>query len=84
MLFNSYEYIFLFLPISLIVYFILNRQKYTIAAKIWLIIASLVFYGWWNPIYIPLIGGSIAFNYFVGLLMLRAREKEPFNISGVC
>ncbi len=71
MLFNSYEYIFLFLPVSLIVYFILNYRKLTLASKIWLVLASLFFYGWWNPKYLPLIIGSILFNYAVGRLLAK-------------
>ena len=75
MLFNSYTYLFLFLPVSLIIYFILNRQKLTLASKVWLVLASLFFYCWWNPIYLPLICGSILFNYIIGWLILRQREK---------
>jgi alginate O-acetyltransferase complex protein AlgI len=75
MLFNSYTYIFLFLPASLIVYFILNGRRRTFGAKVWLLLASLVFYGWWNPVYTPLILGSIAFNYAMGTLISRYRER---------
>jgi alginate O-acetyltransferase complex protein AlgI len=76
MLFNSYFYIFLFLPVAFIVYFILNRQRLTFASKTWLVLASLVFYAWWNPIYTPLILGSIAFNYFMGRMISKEREKN--------
>jgi alginate O-acetyltransferase complex protein AlgI len=76
MLFNSYEYILLFLPGSLIVYFILNCRKLTLASKIWLVLASLFFYGWWNPKYLPLIMGSILFNYAVGRLLAKG-ERPP-------
>jgi alginate O-acetyltransferase complex protein AlgI len=69
MLFNSYEYILLFLPVSLIVYFILNYRKLTLASKTWLVLASLFFYGWWNPKYLTLIIGSILFNYAFGGLL---------------
>ncbi len=75
MLFNSYIYIFLFLPLTLLVYFVLNRRKLTFASKSWLVLASLVFYGWWNAIYVPLIVGSILFNYLVGRSISRVREK---------
>ncbi len=78
MLFNSIEYIFLLLPISLIIYFYLNRHKLTIAAKAWLSFVSLFFYGWWNVIYIPLLLGTIVFNYTIGML-LREKCKYQFN-----
>jgi len=73
MLFNSYTFIFLFLPITFVVYFVFNRKKLTLAAKTWLVFASLFFYGYWNPVYIPLILGSIVFNYAVGLTLIRKR-----------
>jgi len=76
MLFNSYFYIFLFLPVTLIIYFILNRRRLTLASKAWLVLASVVFYAWWNPIYTPLILGSIAFNYFMGRSISGARERR--------
>lgn len=78
MLFNSYAFIFLFLPITFAIYFVLNRKKLTLAAKTWLVFASLFFYGYWNPVYIPLILGSILFNYAVGSALVRKRE-HPTN-----
>ena len=71
MLFNSFEYLLLFLPISLIVYFLLNRLRFTLAAKFWLVIASLFFYAWWTPRYLPLILASIGFNFLMGMLISR-------------
>ena len=73
MLFNSYAFIFLFLPVTFAVYFILNRKKLTIASKTWLILASFFFYGYWNPIYIPLLLGSLLFNYAIGSTLIRRR-----------
>jgi D-alanyl-lipoteichoic acid acyltransferase DltB (MBOAT superfamily) len=70
MLFNSYAFIFLFLPIAFAGYFILNRKKLTLAAKTWLVLASFFFYGYWNPIYILLLLGSIIFNYAVGSILI--------------
>jgi D-alanyl-lipoteichoic acid acyltransferase DltB (MBOAT superfamily) len=66
MLFNSYEFIFLFLPITFGIYFWLNKKRLTQAAKGWMVFASLFFYSWWNIIYLPLILGSILFNFTVG------------------
>jgi D-alanyl-lipoteichoic acid acyltransferase DltB (MBOAT superfamily) len=66
MLFNSYGFIFLFLPITFFVYFWLNKKRLTQASKAWLVFTSLFFYSWWNIIYLPLILGSILFNFAVG------------------
>lgn len=71
MLFNSFDFIFLFLPITVIVYFVLNRFRFVFAAQLWLALASVFFYGYWNPKYVPLIMASIAFNYTMGRLLMR-------------
>ena len=62
MLFNSFVFIFLFLPIAFAGFFSLGRFAPRLAAA-WLTTASLFFYGWWNPIYVPLLLLSILFNY---------------------
>lgn len=66
MLFNSNLFIFAFLPVALTVYFLLNRRRLSEAAKAWLVLSSLFFYSWWNPIYLPLIVGSMLFNFWLG------------------
>jgi D-alanyl-lipoteichoic acid acyltransferase DltB (MBOAT superfamily) len=71
MLFNSYEFIFLFLPITFGVYFWLNKKRLTSASKGWLVFASLFFYSWWNILYLPLILGSILFNFTIGSTISR-------------
>lgn len=71
MLFNSYEFIFLFLPITFGVYFWLNKKRLTQASKGWMVFASLFFYSYWNPIYLPLILGSILFNFTIGSTISR-------------
>lgn len=45
----------------------------TLASKSWLVIASLFFYCWWNVIYLPLILGSILFNYALAASMIKFR-----------
>lgn len=74
MLFNSYEFIFLFLPITFFVYFYLNQKRLIVESKLFLVFASLFFYSWWNIIYLPLILISMVFNYTLGKkLSKRAR-----------
>lgn len=77
MLFNSYAFIFAFLPVTFAVYFVCLNIRWFTAGKLWLAIASLCFYGYWNPKYIPLLLGSILFNYAVGrrLLVRESRRK---------
>jgi len=76
MLFNSLEFIFIFLPLTLIVYFLLNKRKLLMSAKVWLVFMSLAFYSYWNIKYLPLILSSITFNYFIGRIL---GEIKIFN-----
>jgi len=67
MLFNSYEFLFIFLPIVLLGFHLIGKQCHHRAAIAWLVGASLFFYGWWNPAYLILILFSILFNYIIGI-----------------
>ncbi|MEA2098829.1 MAG: MBOAT family O-acyltransferase [Campylobacterota bacterium] len=66
MLFNSYEFIFLFLPFTFLIYFYLLNQRLITGAKGFLVFASLFFYSWWNIAYLPIILSSMLFNYVIG------------------
>lgn len=83
MLFNSYEFMFLFLPITLIVYFLLNRWISSVAGRLWLAAASLFFYSWWNPIYLPLILSSIVVNYLFGSALVQHRSHWRISQKGI-
>src|ERR1700730_9593431 len=74
MLFNSYPFIFLFLPIVLIGYFSLVRLNH-LAPVIWLALASLVFYSVSNWQFVPLLVASVAFNYVIGRLLITKRWR---------
>ncbi|MGC9502626.1 MBOAT family O-acyltransferase [Baaleninema sp.] len=76
MLFNSYTFIFAFLPVALIGFFAINRWGYARLAIGWLVAASLFFYGWWNPPYLLLLLFSIVFNYAVGRFLSRDRLND--------
>jgi len=65
-LFNSYGFIFIFLPLSFFIYFFLLEKRLVIGAKGFLVFASLFFYSWWNVAYLPIILSSMLFNYVVG------------------
>jgi alginate O-acetyltransferase complex protein AlgI len=69
MLFNSYAFIFLFLPIALLGYFALGRVG-NLAPVIWLALASLAFYSVSNWQFVALLLASIAFNYVIGWLLI--------------
>ena len=69
MLFNSAVFVFLFLPIVWAGYVIALRLPWARAGIAWLGVASIFFYGYWNPVFVPLLVASILFNYGVGRLL---------------
>lgn len=76
MLFNSYQFIFGFLPVVLVGCFCLARFVREGAAQLWLTAASLYFYASWNLGYLPLLLGSILFNYIIATAMVRATNDD--------
>ena len=83
MLFNSEEFLFVFLPATLIGFYWIGafRRQWAI---LWLILASLLFYGWWRPINILIIGPSIIINYALASILLRlTRDKGSRSLSRV-
>jgi len=73
-LFNSYTFIFFFLPITFFIYFYLNHKRLTEAGKGFLVFASLFFYSWWNISYLPLILVSMLVNYVIGRELSQHRH----------
>src|ERR1700677_182829 len=76
MLFNSYEFIFGFLPIVLIGVYGLGALRGD-WALLWLTLASLFFYAWWRPINVLLIAPSSLINLGLARLIERYRETRP-------
>jgi D-alanyl-lipoteichoic acid acyltransferase DltB (MBOAT superfamily) len=80
MLFNSYLFLLLFLPIALGVYYMLGAAHMRLAAA-WLCLASFVFYGWWNPQFLILLMGSIVFNYLVSQALFTAAGRPRLQTA---
>ena len=76
MLFNSYEFIFAFLPVCLGVFFLLGQRLGVRVALGWLVACSLFFYGWWNPAYLGLIVLSMMFNFILGTTLSRRMDRR--------
>lgn len=85
MIFNSYEYIFLFLPLTFFIYFYLNSKKLALASKGFLVFSSLFFYSWWNILYLPIILSSMLFNYIIGNILCKKnyKSKQYILIFGI-
>lgn len=75
MLFNSYEFILLYLPITLVLYYQLAKRFSNGAAKKFLIFASLCFYSYWDINNLPILLASIIANYIFGHLLSKNRSK---------
>ena len=80
MLFNSYTYCFVFLPLAWLGYFGLNRLGRLRLAAGFLALASLVFYGWWDVRYVPLIVVSMTLNFFLARWL---SDRKPDHLSRV-
>jgi alginate O-acetyltransferase complex protein AlgI len=76
MLFSSFEFIFLFLPITFLIYFYLNKRRLTELSKGFLLASSLFFYSWWEITYLPLILGSMLFNFAIGNSLAQYGEHK--------
>lgn len=76
MLFNSYIYLLVFLPATLLIYFYLNKIKSSFVANYFLVGASFFFYSYWDPKYLILMLLSVIFNYSVGTLLSRIESRS--------
>jgi D-alanyl-lipoteichoic acid acyltransferase DltB (MBOAT superfamily) len=66
MLFNSYELLFAFLPVTWIGYEILRRYTPPRAAMVWVVGASAAFYASWNAKILLVPSASIVVNFLIG------------------
>ena len=83
MLFNSYIFVFAFLPICLAGFYILKRFGSDRAVKIWLIAFSLWFYGYFNLYYLLIMICSVLFNYgFYSGIRASSNRKRIF-VTGI-
>jgi D-alanyl-lipoteichoic acid acyltransferase DltB (MBOAT superfamily) len=77
MLFNSYVFVFLFLPLTLLGFHVLGRKSPGGSwGKAWLVAASLFYYAWWKPPYLLLLIGSMLFNFWMGVALGRAQAPS--------
>lgn len=79
MLFPSEVFLFIFLPAVIVIYYALLRKTKR-AKNIFLLIASLFFYAWGEPVYVFLMIGCIAFNWLMGILVDRFRDIKAARI----
>ncbi len=75
MLFNSYEFIFAFLPLTIAAFYLFGAFSRTWSLR-WLILASFFFYAWWRPLNVLLIAPSILVNFALARMLLRLGDNE--------
>jgi len=80
MLFNSYVFIFLYLPLVVLGFFQLARISHAVAGA-WLALASLFFYGYWNPAYVGLLLASVIGNYAFGRWIARISLRDEAQLA---
>ena len=77
MLFSSIIFLFYFLPVVLLAYFVVPKK----AKNVVLLIASIFFYSWGEPVYVFLMIFSAIFNYFMAIDIARARVHHKSGKS---
>jgi alginate O-acetyltransferase complex protein AlgI len=76
MVFSSFLFVFYFLPAALLIYYSVPRR----AQHLMLTLVSFVFYGWANPLFVPLLLGSTVIDYAAGRVIARCppeRRRDP-------
>ena len=81
MAFSTYDFVFLFLPAVLAVYYLLMGFGAYRGAIVALFASSCVFYAWWNPAHIWILLASIAFNYAAGAMLCTHRSRALLIIG---
>jgi alginate O-acetyltransferase complex protein AlgI len=75
MIFSSYTFIFIFLPVVFIVYYLAQRFLGDKPAKVWLVAASLYFYSHGSLAFLPILAGTVIFNFLIVRLMRRYSDR---------
>jgi D-alanyl-lipoteichoic acid acyltransferase DltB (MBOAT superfamily) len=81
-LFNSRLFVFGFLPVVIAGFLLAARWRGGVAARLWLVLASLGFYAWWRPEFLPLLMGSVIVNHAVAL-KIRAGPPKFWLLAGL-
>jgi D-alanyl-lipoteichoic acid acyltransferase DltB (MBOAT superfamily) len=82
MVFSNSAFLFLFLPITLIVYYFPLVRNHINFRNIWLLFVSLGFYAWGEPLYVFLMVLSITVNFFLGKSVEKHRKSEAGGVIG--
>ena len=78
MIFSSYEFIFVFLPIVLGIFYLLKKFNHINYAKIFLVLASLFFYAFWKVEYVFILLFSMFVNYNLANILLKTNSRGGY------
>lgn len=78
MVFSSFPFIALFLPVTLLGFWIAARIGRRVAG-VWLVLTSLAFYGYWRLDFLPMLLLSIAFNYAISQILVRMEHRPSIQ-----
>ena len=81
MVFSSMIFLWIFLPVTLIVYYLLHLTRNIKLMNVWLLCASIFFYSWGEPRYIALLIVSVCINFLSGLLIWYFRGTRAVNAA---
>ena len=81
MVFSSMIFLWIFLPVTLIVYYLLHLTRSIKLMNIWLLCASIFFYSWGEPRYMALLIVSVCINFLSGLLIWYFQGKRAVKIA---
>lgn len=83
MIFSTPVFIFIFLPITIISYYIIINSKFNKYSGLFICLSSLVFYSWSKPEYIFVILFSTVINYYIGIGIINTNNKKFLYICGL-
>jgi len=83
MLFPTFTFMLGFLPLTALVYFLLAKKSIP-AARVWLVIASFVFYSWFNWSYSLILAASILINWFFAQCLYKKSSKIVLTLGIIC
>ncbi|MCB2186649.1 MAG: MBOAT family protein [Deltaproteobacteria bacterium] len=87
MLFNSLVYLGVFLPLVAVLFYLLGLGRRRWLINLWLVLASLFFYSYWEPKFLPVLLASIAVNFIISRLIfgaLKPLTRKSYLILGLC
>jgi D-alanyl-lipoteichoic acid acyltransferase DltB (MBOAT superfamily) len=84
MSFNSYSFLLIFLPVTLLVFYLTSQLKGDRWPILWIVGASLVFYGLWDWALTCLLIGSVLINYTLGIFLNKGQVKKENSKKVLC